>query len=268
MNYWHPSARATAPQGTTGAAVYYPQYTHPHGNGRNNALQGSYTPMPALVPLPTDPSAGLVGSFPASSQSMLHLTESYHQGATSPPFYQAPIPSGSVTNHPLFSRPPSVLDSLHIPLLPLPPTTTPVLPSHPEVEGLPQPEPASSVPTTTKRKRKTAASKPTAKRRKKSAADAVPTPAAAAPCGVGPTIAPDTIEDLPQPLHAYTNPTMSSCGRGSSTRKNGATDVWHFLMTVPSVEKPDVLPDITQTPILTANPGANCGIVVTCHLCV
>ena len=50
MNYWHPSTRAMAPQGTTGAVVYYPQYTHLHGNGSNNALQGSYTPVPTWFP--------------------------------------------------------------------------------------------------------------------------------------------------------------------------------------------------------------------------
>ena len=265
MNYWHPSTRAMAPQGTTGAVVYYPQYTHLHGNGSNNALQGSYTPVPTLVPLPTDPSAGFVGSFPASQPTLFHLTKSYCQGAASLPNYQAPVPSRSVSNHQLFNRPPSVLDSLQIPLLPLPPTTTPVL-NHPEVEGLLQSEPGS-VPTITKWKWKMAVSKPMAKQRKK-AADEMATPAAAS-CGVGPTIlAPDMIEVLPQPLHAYTDPTMSSRGWGSSTRKNAATDVWHFLMTISSIEKPDVLPDITQTPALTVNPGANCGIVVACHLCV
>ena len=263
MNYWHPSStRVTAPQGTS-AAVYYPQYPHLHGNGSNNALQGSYTPMSTLVPLPTDPPAGFVASsLPAASQPMLHLTElAYRQGATSPPIYQAPGPSGSVPNHPLFNRPPGVLDSLQIPLLALPPTTTPVL-SHPEVEGQPQ-------PATTKRKRKTAASTSTAKRRKK-AADTLATPVAA-PCGVGPsnppTTAPDTTEDFPQLLHAYTDPTMSSRGRGSSARKNAATDVWHFLMTIPSVEKPDVLPDVTRIPTLTVNPGVNCN-AVACRLCV
>ena len=151
----------------------------------------------------------LLAHFQHLSQLCSTSPNSYHQGATSPPNYQAHVSSRSVSNHPLFNRPPSVLDSLQIPLLPLLPTTTPVL-NHTEVEGLLQSEPGS-VPTTTKWKRKTVVSKPMAKRWKKTT-DAMATPAAA-PCGVGTTIlASDMIKVLPQLLHAYTDPTMSFCG--------------------------------------------------------
>ena len=62
---------------------------------------------------------------------------------------------------------------------------------------------------------------------------------------------------------------MNSRGRGSgsSNCKNAATDVWHFLMTMSSVNKPEVLPDVTQIPTLTANPGMECN-AMACRLCV
>jgi len=142
MNYlWNPSARApAAPAQGPSAAVYYPQYAHLHSN-TNNPPPVSYTPaMPAPIPLPSDPRvAGFVTSpFPVSQPTILPKSHG-HAGATLPSIYQ--IPSGSVPSHSFFNRTPSMLDSLQMPLLALPPT--PILNNSHEL-------PESALPVTAK----------------------------------------------------------------------------------------------------------------------
>ena len=265
MNHWNLSTHA--PTAAQGSPVYYTQYAHlPHSaTNTSSAPHGSYVPvMPAPSPFPaSDPATGFYSPFQAP-QAMI-LPESYH--VTSPSIYQ--VLNASL----LLSRTPTI-----------PPTPLTGLDELAPLQQAGEPGSVTSVPTTKQKRKAPQKAAVAPKRWKKAATNTAATVTACPPptavlCGVGPTATTtgsattldgNASEHVP-PLHIYTDPTMTACGRGSgpsNPRKNSATDVWHFLMSVPSTNKPDVLPDITKIPTLTSNPGMDSCKAMACRLCM